>query len=118
MDSSRRLAVAMAEECRCLILSCEQAGADLPGALRPERLVWMCDQVEEHVEQWPVTRLHRCIGFIQCAMLAHKMLRLDELTEMFDTIQLAQETANRDLDDLRDHLDPKSSFEFDLGGEA
>jgi hypothetical protein len=75
----------------------------------------MCDKIEEHAEDGPATKLHRWIGFVQCAMLAHRMLDLDGAKAMFDEAKVAHGETS---EDLLDHLDPTSSFELDIGGEG
>lgn len=118
MDNTSLLVVAMAEQCRRLIQKWEKPAPDLPRALQPEHLLWMCNKIEEHAEDAPATKLHRWIGFVQGAMLANRMLNLDGLKAMFDEAKRAQEEARDDLEDLTDHLDPSSSFEFDIGGQG
>ena len=115
MDNSSLLVVAMAEQCRSLIQQWEKPAPGLPKALQPKHLLWMCDQIEKHAEGGSATKLHRWIGFIQGAMLANRMLDLDELKAMFDQ---AKATHGEASEDLTDHLDPTSSFEFDIGGEG
>lgn len=118
MDHTGLLVVAMAEKCRNLILESDTPDLGLPKALLPKHLLWMCTQIEEHAEDGPATKLHRWIGFVQGAMLANRMLNLDGLKAMFDEAKRAQVEAGDDLEDLTDHLDPSSSFEFDIGGEG
>lgn len=118
MDSSRTAIAAMAMECKRLILAQEGSHPELPLELQSAHLVSMCDQVARHASKGVATRLHRWIGFIQCAMLAQGMLDLNGLKAMFDDIKGARLDADADLEDLLDHLDPESSFEFELGGES
>jgi hypothetical protein len=115
MDNADLLVVAMAQKCRGLIQEWETPDADLPKALQPKHLLWMCDEIDDHAEDGPATRLHRWIGFIQGAMMAHRMLDLDEVKEMFDHAKIAHGESS---DDLLDHLDPSSSFNVDIGGEG
>jgi hypothetical protein len=115
MDTASLLIKAMAEECRDLILEWSKADLDLPEALQPEHLERMCDRIEKHAEDWSTAKLHRWIGFVQCAMMANRMLDLDGMKSMFDKAKKAYGEAN---EDLLDHLDPKDSFEFDIGGEG
>lgn len=115
MDNTGLLVVAMAEKCRSLILESDTPDLGLPKALHPKHLLWMCTQIEEHAEDGPATKLHRWIGFVQGAMLANRIVGLDELKAMFDQAQTAY--AERS-EDLTDHLDPTDSFEFDIGGEG
>lgn len=115
MDNTHLLITAMAEQCRRLIQEWEKPNPDLPKALQPKHLLWMCDQIEKHADGGPATKLHRWIGFVQAAMLANRMLDLDGLRMMFDE---AKRAYGEDSEDLTDHLDPTSSFEFDIGGQG
>lgn len=115
MDNASLLIIAMAEKCRCVILKWDKPEVDLPMPLQPKHLEWMCDNIEQHAEDWPATRLHRWIGFVQCAMLANRMLDLDGAQAMFDVAKVAHGEID---EDLSDHLDPTSSFEVDIGGES
>ena len=114
MDHSKLLIVAMAEHCRSRILQWDTPDLSLPKALHPQHLLWMCDQIEEHAEASPATKLHRWIGFIQAAMLANRMLDLERVKAMFDDAKVAHGESN---DDLLDHLNPQSLFELEIGGE-
>lgn len=118
MDNTHLLIRAMAEQCRGLILESDAPDLGLPKALQPKHLLWMCDQIEKHAKGGPASKLHRWIGFVQAAMLANRMLDLDGLRAMFDEAQAAHAAASEALDDLVDHLDPASSFEFDIGGQG
>ena len=79
------------------------------------RIQKACRKIEENAEDGPVTQLHRWIGFIQGAMMAHRMLDLDGAKAMFDQAKIAHGETS---DDLLDHLDPNSSFKVDIGGEG
>jgi hypothetical protein len=59
----------MARQCRELMEQSKAEDAELPQALHPNHLLWMCGHIEEHAEDWPTTRLHRWIGFVQCGMM-------------------------------------------------
>lgn len=118
MDDANLLVVAMAQECRTLIQEWDESSQGLPKALRPKHLLWMCNEIEEHAEVGPATKLHRWIGFVQCAMLANQMLDLGGAKSMFDQVKAAHREACEDLEDLTDHLDPTSCFEFEIGGEG
>lgn len=118
MDNTSLLVVAMAEQCRSLILESDTADLGLPTPLQPKHLLWMCDQIEKHAEGESAAKLHRWIGFVQAAMLANRMLDLDELKAMFDQAKTAHTQTSEDLEDLIDHLDPTSSFELDIGGQG
>jgi hypothetical protein len=118
MENSSLLVVAMAERCRGVIQQWDKPAPGLPKALQPRHLLWMCDQIDKHAEGGPSTKLHRWIGFVQAAMLANRMLDLDELKAMFDEAKRAYGESPEDFEDLIDHLDPASSFTFDIGGQG
>ena len=118
MDNANLLIVAMAQKCTLMIQEWDKVDPRLPKALQQKHLVWMCNKIEEHSEVGPATKLHRWIGFVQGAMLANRILDLDELKAMFDEVKLAHEEASEDSEDLLDHLDPTKSFELDLGGQG
>ena len=113
MDNSNLLVVAMAEECRRIILQWHDDDPNLPKPLRRKHLERMCERIEKHSEDWPASRLHRWIGFIQCALIANRIIDLSEAKQMFDRVKVAYPEADADL---LDHLDPTDSFEIDLGG--
>lgn len=118
MANSHLLIIAMARQCKQLIRQREASDSSLPLPLQPEHLEWMCSQVAAHAETGPATKLHRWLGFVQSAMLAHRMLDLDGLKAMFDEVKRSHREASEDLEDLVDHLDPANSFEFDIGGQG
>lgn len=118
MDNTILLITAMANDCRNVILESDSADLGLPKALQQKHLLWMCKQIEEHAECGPATKLHRWIGFVQAAMLANRMLDLDELKALFDQAKTADRESREDSEDLIDHLDPTDSFEFDIGGQG
>jgi hypothetical protein len=66
-------------------------------------------------DDWPAVKLNRWIGFIQCALIANRSLDLEEAKQMFNR---AKKTSGESAQDLLDHLDPYSPFEFELGGEG
>jgi hypothetical protein len=115
MDNASLLVVAMAEQCRSLILKWDTPDLSLPKALQPKHLLKMCSKIEKHAENGPAIKLHRWIGFIQGAMLAHRMLDLDAAKAMFNEAKVAHGETG---EDFLDHLDPQSSFELDIGGES
>jgi hypothetical protein len=118
MNDSSLLVASMAQKCRALILESDCADRGLPTALQPSHLLWMCEQIELHAEKGLPTKLHRWIGFVQGAMLANRMLDLGGLKAMFDEAKGAHRDAHNACEDLIDHLDPSSSFEFDIGGQG
>lgn len=116
MGTKHLLIVAMAEWCREVIAESADEGHDLPESLQPSHLVRMCDRIEERAEDWPVTKLHRWIGFVQGGMLANRILDLDGAKAMFDA---AKNAFGSESDrDLIDHLDLNSTFQIDIGGEV
>ena len=118
MDNASLLITSMANKCKRMLKEWDGYDSRLPNALQREHLVWMCNRIKEHSEAGPVTQLHRWIGFIQGAMLANRILDLDGLKAMFDEAKRDYGQATDDLEDLLDHLDPTSSFEFDIGGQG
>ena len=118
MDNTSLLIVAMAERSRRLLQDWRQPAPTLPKALQPKHLLWMCDQIEKHAEDGPATKLHRWIGFVQAGMLANRMRDLDGLKGMFVEAKAEFAEANREVEDLVDHLDPTSAYEFDIGGQG
>lgn len=116
MDQDTQLITAMAEQCRTLIHGSSQNNPGLPEALQRKHLLWMCDQIKSRAGQWRVPKLHRWIGFIQAGMLANDMLDLEGAKTMFAEAKAAYRVEIDE--DLLDHLDPASSFEFDIGGEG
>ena len=116
MDNAGLLVTAMAEQCLDRIRKlAPPADLDLPPPLQPQHLERMCASIVKHAEDWPATRLHRWIGFVQSAMIANQMLNLEEAKSMFDGLKIAYGDIG---EDLLDHLDPGSSFEVDIGGEG
>ena len=59
MDPASLLVVALAHQCRERIPKTTTSVVDLPQALHPKHLPWMCDRIEAHAEEWPTTKLHR-----------------------------------------------------------
>ncbi len=118
MDQGDLLMVAMAERCLNIIQNKpKDARFGLPRSLCPDHLRWMCNQIVEHAEDWPDTKLHRWIGFVQAGMIANLMLDLDGAKAMFNKIKEEFGTITKDQD-LIDHLDPATSFEFEIGGQG
>lgn len=117
MDHANLLVIAMVEECEDRIRKSNRNEPNLPRALHPRHLLWMCERIEKHADEWLATKIHRWIGFIQCGMLANQMLDLRDTKAMFDQVKDAHEDIGED-DDLIDHLNPENSFDFDLGGEG
>ena len=118
MKKKSQLIAAMAEECKRVLQDWNAYDSRFPPALQQKHLLWMCDRIQEHAASGPVTRLHRWIGFIQGAMLAHGILDLAELKEMFDDAKAAYGKGSEEIEDLLDHCDPDNPFELDLGGQG
>ena len=117
MNHNTPLIMAMAAQCRTLIQESIEPARDLPQALHPRHLLWMCDRITDCAEDWPATKLHRWIGYIQCGMLAHRMLDLAGAKAMFDEVKNAYGASGADQD-LLDHLDPNSTYQLDIGGQG
>ncbi len=117
MDQTSLLIVAMAEQCSGLIEKSPEITSELPQAIQPRHLRWMCKTIQQHAEDWPAVRLHRWIGFVQCGMMANGMLDLDAAKAMFNTAKKAYGEISGDQD-LVDHLDATSSYEMELGGQG
>jgi hypothetical protein len=111
------LITAMALKCRDLIQEPWATQSGLPKALHPKHLLWMCNQIEAHADNWPVTKLHRWIGFIQCGMMANRILDLNAVKRMFDEAKNAH-GGNIPDSNLIDHLDSNDPFEMDIGGQG
>ncbi len=115
MTNDNLLMVAMAERCRNLLLKSGAGNRQLPKSLQHEHLLWMCHKIEHRADEWPATKLHRWIGFLQAAIIAHRILDLNAVKAMFDDAKI----AHADLDqDMTDHLDTSEDFILDLGGEG
>lgn len=115
MAATNQLLRAMVEECRNVIRECAEPNRDLPEALQPKHLQRMCDRMDKHLGDWPTSKLHRWIGFIQGAMMANHMLDLDSVKAMFNKVKKAYGERS---EDLIDHLNPDDYFELDIGGEG
>lgn len=117
MDNSTLLILAMAEQCKALIDKAEFDDSTMPQALHSKHLLWMCERVSKHAGEWPATKLHRWIGFVQCGMMAIGVLDFDGAKSMFDEAKNAY-GGHGDDEDLLDHLNPNSSFELEIGGQG
>jgi hypothetical protein len=113
-DNDRSLIEAMAKQCRRVIQASEGRPSSLPEQLRGRHLLWMCDQIESRAHEDDLARLNRWVGFVQAGLLANDMLSLEELRELFNEAN----DQHSDVADLLDHLDPTSSFGFDIGGQG
>ena len=117
MDSASRIVVAMAEECRVLIETSTHVDSSLPKSMQAEHLLWMSRQISEQADEWPVTKLHRWIGYVQCGMVANRLLDFDGAKAIFRKVRKASDGSGMDQD-LIDHLDPEHAFRLDIGGES
>lgn len=109
MTDTRSVVVAMARQYKRIISTAHFSRVEIPKALRVRHLSWMVDRVIEHSEDWPETRLHRWIGFIQSGMMANATLGLDVARDIFTTASNTVETCN---DNLIDHLDFENTYSF------
>lgn len=118
MEQPHLLVRAMAERCLRIIQDKpEDVRFGLTAPLRPDHLRWMCKLIVEHAEDWPATNLHRWLGFVQAGMIANFMLDLDGAKAMFNKVKDEYGPIAQDQD-LLDHLDPKKSFEMEIGGQG
>ena len=117
MNNRRLLISAMAEQCKPYLRDPVPTSSDLPQPLHPRHLSWMCAQIVNHADDWPITKLHRWLGFVQCGILANRILDFEGIKDMFEKSKNAYGTVEAD-NDLADHLDPQNSFELDIGGQG
>ena len=115
MSDDVLLIVAMANKCRAVISERGKTEPDQPPSLRPAHLLWMCNEIVAHRNDWPATRIHRWIGFVQAGLVAGRILNLAEVKAMFDEAKNAYGPPDQDL---LDHLDPELSFRLDIGGQG
>ncbi|MBS0264466.1 MAG: hypothetical protein JSS02_21200 [Planctomycetes bacterium] len=111
------LITAMAIQCRDMIQNSQASDTALPKVIGSKHLLWMCNQIEAHADTWPITKLHRWIGFIQCGMIANRMLNLDGAKRMFDQAKNAHASSGPDSD-LFDHLNIDDPFQLEIGGQG
>lgn len=112
MDNANLL-IAMATECKGLIAQSDYTESDLPKPLQRKHLMWMCNEIERKAADCPTTQMHRWIGYIQCAMIANRMIDMEGARVIFEKAKVAHGDTG---EDLLDHLDTRSSFELDIGG--
>jgi len=117
MQHSKLLVAAMAEECRQLIQAAKSEEHDVPEGLQPRHLLAMCERMREHAVDWPDSKLHRWIGFVQGAMLANRLLDVQRAKAIFEEARSRYGVIPEDPD-LIDHIDPANSFRMDLGGQG
>lgn len=117
MVSKQALVVAaMARKC-CDLLEGRSTSNALPRTLQPDYLLWMANQIAQHTEVWPATKLHRWIGYLQGGMVANQILDFDGAKAMFQAVRKVVDGIDVDQD-LIDHLDPENPFRLEMGGEA
>ncbi len=105
----------MIDVCQDIIDNHADPSVELPPSVSSEHLSWMCRRLNKHIEEWSIAKMNRWIGFIQCAMIANRMIDLDGVKAMFDKAKFAFGEPSQEL---LDHLDPDSAFRFDLGGQG
>lgn len=114
MATHRLLALEAVQLCRAKLV---EDGDDIPerdAAL--EHALLLSHQVEQYVLQWPATRLHRALGFIQGVLVSRGCSSLEEQCTLLERLQIGfPECRDRDL---ADHLDPRQPFELELGGSG
>ena len=103
----------MVERCRTAIAASATSREVQP--VPPAHLTWMCDQLDENVDQWSAVKVARWIGFLQCALIADRILDARHVGVIFADARGGLHDARRDL---LDRLAAEEPFEFDLGGEG
>lgn len=80
---------------------------------RADHLLKMCEKIENHADEWPVTKLHRWVGFIQGSMVMAGLTTMEKESQFIRDLKMnLRETVDIEL---KDHRDPESEFELDLG---
>jgi hypothetical protein len=115
MEKKELMMVAMAEKCGQLIQESKLINTSLAPTLQPPHLLWMCSQIQKHVEHWSEVKLHRWLGFIQAGMVAHGMIDLPSAKTMFNEAKVAYADAS---EDWLEHLDHESAYRVDIGGQG
>jgi len=78
-------------------------------------LLWMCEQIVDNADKWPASKLHRWAGFLQGYTVSCAITTIKKESEM---VRAAKKHFLEEMDvDLKDHQDPESLFELELGGE-
>lgn len=111
------LAVEIAQNCKLILEDTWDLGLD-PGmrTVSQEHLLWMADQIYENSDTWPATKLHRWVGFMQGVMVAYALTTIDKESS---TVRKIKQAFLEEMDvELKDHQDPESYFELELGGES
>ena len=117
MSDPRMLISAMAEKCLEIIQKSPKADHGLLPGLEQPHLLEMCDRLRARTDEWPLTRLHRWLGYLQAGLIANRMIDLAGAKRMFDTVKNAF-GAVEDDPNFVDHLDDENPFEMDLGGQG
>ena len=117
MDDQTLIIAALAKECCDLLRAQQPSNSTLPTTLQPEYLLWMSKQISSHADDWPLTKLHRWIGYVQCGMVGNRMLDFDGAKAMFNKVRDAFNGIDIDHN-LIDHLDPENPFRLETGGES
>jgi len=117
MGSARQSITTIAEKCKQVIAAARPVDRGLPESLGPKHLLWMCARIQQNALAWPESKLHRWLGFVQCGIMANRILDLEGTKALFEITDGASQSGAADQD-LIDHLDPTNPFELDIGGEG
>ena len=117
MDKHTLVIAAMANECCVLLEETTQSENTLPRTLQPDHLLWMSKQISNHADDWPATKLHRWIGYVQGGMVGNRMLDFEGAKAMFNKVRDTFKGTEIDQD-LIDHLDAENPFRLETGGES
>lgn len=95
---ARALATEVAQSCYTKL----QKFAILPNLLenRPvalSHLAWMCEEIIANADKWPVTKLHRWLGFIQGCFVVYGISSIEEEKDLVRTI--AEQFPEKDITD-------------------
>jgi hypothetical protein len=77
----------------------------------------MCKTIIEHAEDWPDSKSHRWIGYVQAGMIANLMIDVRTARTMFNKLREQFGALSNDQD-LLDHLDSNTAFEIETGGQV
>lgn len=75
----KRLTLEIVQQCKKRIVEWQKSNKSnesLPECLQPNHLLWMCDLIQGN--DWPETKSHRWIGFIQAGMICSEIIDLEE----------------------------------------
>jgi hypothetical protein len=91
-----------------------ESAPDKSIAITRDHLIWMCDQIID--SDWPTSKMHRWVGFIQGILIAKGLSTIDEeRTLVSETKLMFREEHDYEL---WDHHNPDCPFELDIGGES